>query len=178
MTQASLLTTLLLAAAAGLGQSPTAGSAASTSAGSFLKGNAAAGKAIFDGSGNCLSCHRIGAMGSVVGPNLSNIGSRVSPDALEQALLNPPAQAEPQDRLYEVVTRSGKTVRGKLLNQDPFSLQMLDSDGQLVAFSRSEIREGRFVDPPPMPSYQGKLTSTQMDDLVAYLVSLRLPENR
>ena len=93
-------------------------------------------------------------------------------------MLNPPQKAEPQDLLYEIVTRSGKSILGKLLNQDPFSLQMLDSGGQLVTFSRSQVKEAHFVDPPPMPSYQDKLTSAHIDDLVAYLASLRVPENQ
>ena len=158
-------------AAAVLGQTPT-------SAADPISGNPAAGKLIFDGPGKCLSCHRAGASGSVIGPNLSNIGAQLPPDRLRQWLLNPPQKAAPESRLYEIVTRSGRTVRGKLLNQDPFSLQMLDSSGQLVSFSRSQVREARFVDPPSMPSYQGKLANARIDDLVAYLASLRLPDEQ
>ena len=178
MDRASHFTMLLITAAIGFSQSHGTGRAVSPSTGTELPGNPVAGKAIFDGSGDCLSCHRVGVMGSVLGPNLSNVGSRVSPDALRQSLVGPPAKVEPQNRLYEVVTRDGKTVRGKLLNQDPFSLQMLDANGQLVALARSDLRDAHFVDPPAMPSYRGKLTSAQMDDLVAYLASLRAPEDR
>lgn len=174
--QASFLAVMLVAAIAGQGQLQHPGPAADASTGSSLPGNPAAGKAIFDGSGNCLSCHRVGARGAVVGPNLSNVGSRLSAADLKQSFAQPAAKSNSQNRLYQVVTRSGKTVRGKLLNQDPFSVQILDVQGQLIAFSRSEIRDAHFVDEPPMPSYQGKLTSTQMEDLVAYLASLRVPE--
>ncbi|HEX8710473.1 MAG TPA: c-type cytochrome [Terracidiphilus sp.] len=148
------------------------------SASDSIPGNPAEGKTIFDGPGKCLSCHRAGASGSIVGPNLSNIGAQLPPERLRQWLLNPPQKVDPQDRLYEIVTRGGKTIRGKLLNQDPFSLQMLDSSGQLVAFPRSQVQEARFVDPPPMPSYQGKLASDRIDDLVAYLASLRVAEDQ
>ncbi len=140
-----------------------------------ITGNSVAGKAIFEGAGSCLSCHRAGAIGSVLGPNLSDIGAEDSPDKLKQELLSPSPKIEPKNRLYKIVTNDGKTVEGKLLNQGPYSLQMLASDGRLVAFQRSQIRESHSVDPPQMPSYQGKLTSTQIDDLVAYLVSLRTP---
>jgi putative heme-binding domain-containing protein len=175
--QASFFATLLIAVAVGLGpsQNPAPGDAAT---GSSLKGDAAAGKVIFEGAGNCLSCHRSGARGAVLGPDLSDVGSRLSPDALRQALLEPPATVPAQDRLYQAVTRSGKTVRGKLLNQEPFSIQMLDVKGQLVALSRSEIRDAHFVDPPSMPSYRGKLSNAQIEDLVTYLASLRVPENQ
>jgi putative heme-binding domain-containing protein len=178
MAQTPLFIMLLMTAAVGFSQSHAAGLAVSPSTGTALPGNPAAGKTIFNGSGGCLSCHRVGATGSVLGPNLSNIGSRVSPDALRQSLMAPPTEVEPQNRLYEVVTRDGKTIRGKLLNQDPFSLQMLDASGQLVALARSDLRDAHFVDPPAMPSYRGKLTGAQMDDLVAYLASLRTPGDR
>ncbi len=166
-----LLTAATATAALGLGQSRPSGS-------NSIAGNPTTGKSIFEGPGNCLSCHRVGASGSIEAPNLSNIGAQLSPDRLRQWLLNPPQKVESLNLLYEIVMRSGKTIRGKLLNQDPFSLQMLDSSGQLVAFSRSEVQEGHFVAPPPMPSYQGKLTDTKIDDLVAYLTSLRVPENQ
>lgn len=156
---------------------PGSGQTAASSSNS-IPGNPTEGKAVFDGRGKCLSCHRAGEAGSIVGPNLSNIGAQLPADRLRQWLLNPPQKIEPQNLLYEIVTRDGKTIRGKLLNQDPFSLQMLDSSGQLVALSRSQVQETHLVDPPPMPSYQGKLTSAGIDDLVAYLASLRAPEDQ
>jgi quinoprotein glucose dehydrogenase len=174
-----LLAAALATAAVGLAKtSPSQPAPDTLSPSAALSGNPAAGKEIFDGSGKCLSCHQAGASGSILGPNLSNVGAQLPPDQLRQWLLNPTQNVEPQFRLYEVVTRSGKTVRGRLLNQGPFSLQMLDLSGQLVAFSRSQVRDAHFVDPPPMPSYQGKLTSARIDDLVAYLESLRTPRDQ
>ncbi len=174
-----LLTAILATASVGLGQTgPSGPGSGNSSYSASIAGNPAAGKTIFDGAGKCLSCHQAGASGSVLGPNLSNAGAQLSPDRLRQWLLNPLQKVEPQNRLYEIVTRSGKTVRGKLLNQGPFSLQMLDSSGQLVTISRSQVRDAHFVDPPTMPSYQGKLTSARIDDLVAYLASLRVPEDQ
>ena len=174
-----LLTASLAAVAVALGQTRAPGNASgSPPTSATIPGSPAAGKTIFDGPGECLSCHRVGASGLVVGPNLSNIGAQLSPDRIRKWLLHPPQKVEPQNRLYEIVTRGGKIIRGKLLNQGPFSLQMLDSSGQLVAFSRSEVQEAHFVDPPPMPSCQGKFTDARIDDLVAYLTSLRVPEDQ
>lgn len=176
LVQNSLLIALLAAAAAGMAQTSPSGSAPAILYGS-VTGDPAAGKAIFNGAGKCLSCHQVGASGSVVGRNLSNIGAELTPVRLRQWLLDPPQQIEPQDRLYEIVTSSGKIIRGKLLNQGPFSLQILQTDGQLLAVSRSQVKIGRFVDPPPMPSYKGKLSDDQIDNIVAYLASLRAPAN-
>jgi mono/diheme cytochrome c family protein len=38
-------------------------------------GDAARGKAIFEGKGNCRSCHRVNGVGSMFGPDLSSIGA-------------------------------------------------------------------------------------------------------
>ena len=141
------------------------------------EGNAASGKAIFDAPGNCISCHRVGAVGQFYGPNLSNVGSRISPAGLRILLNSPPEKVKPENRLFEVVLRDGKTVRGKLLNQDPFSLQLIDLDGKLISYQRAKVFSSQFTDPPQMPSYKGRLTNNQITDLVAYLTSLRTPEN-
>jgi putative heme-binding domain-containing protein len=178
IAQSILLALVPVAVAMGLGQTQSLGPSESKSPGaSVIAGDPVTGKAIFDGAGNCLSCHRVGATGSVLGPNLSNVGAQLSPDELKQKLLNPSSTIDPKDLLYEIVTVDGKTVKGKLLNQGPFSLQMLDSEGRLVAIPRSQIRAGHFVQPLQMPSFQAKFTSAQVDDLVAYLASLRVPGN-
>ena len=171
-----LLTLIPAAVAVGLGQTQSRGSAEGQSpSAQKITGNPVAGRAIFEGVGNCLSCHRAGAAGAVLAPNLSDVGAEYSPDELKQKLLTPSPALDPKNRLYQIVTDRGKTIRGKLLNQGPLSLQMLASDGRLIALPRAQIRGGHFVDPPQMPSYQSKLTSTQIDDLVAYLASMRTP---
>ena len=78
-----------------------------------------------------------------------------------------------KNRIYRVVTRGGKTITGKLLNQDEYSLQMIDSAGQLVAFQRADLRDAGFVQTPPMPSYRDKLSAEEQADLLAYLGSLK-----
>ena len=143
-----------------------------------LAGSPAAGKTLFEGAGSCSSCHRVGAAGSIVGPNLSDVGSRLSPEALKDRLLNPDVKPNPRNRLYEIALNDGKQIQGKLLNQDSLTLQMLNTNGDLLSLRRSDIREGHFTDPPQMPSFQGKLTSAQIDDLVAYLASLRTSDGR
>ncbi len=140
-------------------------------------GNKAEGKKVFEGAGNCGSCHRVGATGAFYGPNLSDVGARISPAGMRIMLNSPPEKISAENRLYEIKLRNGKTVQGKLLNQDPFSLQMLSVDGQLVAYQRSSVLSAQFVDPPHMPSFKNTLSSSQITDLVAYLSSLRTPEN-
>jgi putative heme-binding domain-containing protein len=138
-----------------------------------VPGDPAHGQVIFEGKGGCLLCHRVADRGSRMGPNLSDIATQRSVEELRRALLSPNPVVEPGYRLYRVVTRDGRTITGRLLNQDLYSLQMLDSKEQLVAFQKSNLREFNFTQTPPMPSYQDKLTPEEQTDVIAYLAMLK-----
>ena len=107
-------------------------------------GDAARGKAIFEGKGGCAGCHRVYGVGSRVGPDLSDIGALRRVAEIELSLLDPNAEVLPQNRYYRVVTKSGETVTGRLLNEDAFSIQMLDTKERLLSFQRTDLREAGF----------------------------------
>jgi putative heme-binding domain-containing protein len=146
-----------------------AGSPPSTSVG----GDAIRGKAIFEGKGNCLSCHRVNGNGSRIGPDLSDIGGLRRAVELEQSLLDPQALILPNQRLFRVVNRRGDSTTGRLLNHDSFTVLLLDSNGQLLSLPISDLREYGFVNNSPMPSYRDRLSAQELADLVRYLVSLK-----
>jgi putative heme-binding domain-containing protein len=136
-------------------------------------GNAASGEAIFTGKGNCVSCHRVNGRGARSGPDLSDIGRLRHSDDLERSILDPDAMIVPSNRVVRLVTREGVEITGRLLNQDIFTVQVLDSKEQLRSLQRSDLREFTFVDTSPMPAYRGKLNSQELADLVSFLVSLK-----
>jgi putative heme-binding domain-containing protein len=147
--------------------------AAETPAADPGPGNAARGQAVFEGKGACLTCHRVKDTGSRLGPDLTDIATQRTHDALEKSLLDPSPEVMPQNRSYRVVTREGTTYTGKLLNQDTFSVQILDSKERLLGFDKSNLREYNFIQTSPMPSYRNKLGSEELADLIAYLASLK-----
>ena len=138
-----------------------------------VPGDPMRGRAIFEGKGACVSCHRVGDRGSGLGPNLSEIATLRSVGELQSALLNPKQTVDPENRLYRVVTADGRSFTGKLLNQDVHSLQILDSKDELKAFQKSTLREFEFVSTPAIPSYREKLSADEQADLIAYLATLR-----
>ena len=75
-------------------------------------------------------------------------------------------------RVYQVVTKANATVRGTLLNQDTFSIQMRDANDKLLSYWKQDLKEFGFM-PSPMPSFKDKLTPQEIADVVSYLVSLR-----
>jgi putative heme-binding domain-containing protein len=144
-----------------------------------VAGDPVKGQAIFLGKGGCLSCHRVADEGSRMGPNLSAIATERSVEELRSALLDFKPEVAPRDQLYRgVVTSDGQTITGRILNQDDFSLQILDSHEQLRGFMKSNLRESGFTVTPPMPSYRDKLTAEEQTNLIAFLSSLRGPTVR
>jgi cytochrome c oxidase cbb3-type subunit III len=138
-----------------------------------LAGNAGRGKTVVEGKGQCLSCHRIKDAGSRLGPDLSDVGATRRVVELEKALLDPNADILPQNRFVKVVPKSGAAVNGRILNQDTFTVQVMDEKQRLLSFPRSELKEITFVNTSLMPSVKGKLTDQETADVVAYLVSLK-----
>jgi quinoprotein glucose dehydrogenase len=140
---------------------------------STVPGDVAHGRAIFEGKGECLKCHRVGTQGSRLGPDLTDIANQRTLEDLQKSVTDPSPEARPQNQLYRVVTKDGATVTGKIMNQDTSSVQMLDSNERLVSYQKSNLRSFGPVQPPPMPSYRGKLSDEELTDLIAYLVSLK-----
>ncbi len=130
------------------------------------------GKTLVETKG-CFDCHRIGERGSRLGPDLSDIGSRRTPDRLQQALSNPDEEVLPENRFVRFVAKDGATITGRLLNQDAISVQLINPKEELKTYFRATLREYTIVDKGLMPSVQGTLTDPQVADLVAYLSSLK-----
>jgi putative heme-binding domain-containing protein len=147
-------------------------SVAASKRGGLVTGDAARGKAVFDGKGACASCHRVGGAGSRVGPDLSAIGLLRRAVELEQSLLDPEADVQITNRSYRVVAKDGAATTGRLLNIDSFSVQLLDTKEQLRSFLKSDLREHGFV-ASPMPSFKARLSAQEIADVVGYLVTLK-----
>ena len=141
-------------------------------------GDAARGKAVFEGKGQCATCHRVNGNGSRIGPDLTDIGNLRKPEQLEKSILDPDAEIDRQNRTYRVVTRTGETISGRLLNLDAFSIQLLDSKERLRSFTKSDLKEWAFVERSPMPSFKDKLSAQELADVVSYLLSLKGIEER
>lgn len=139
----------------------------------LTRGDAARGENIFEEKGNCTSCHRVNGKGSRSGPDLSDIGAIRSPEALQGSLTDPTASMLPLNRSIRAVTRDGKTITGRRLNEDTYTVQLIDSAERLISLSKSELREYTVVKTSPMPSYKDKLSTAELDDLVAYLRTLK-----
>jgi quinoprotein glucose dehydrogenase len=133
------------------------------------------GRTLFESKGNCLSCHRVNDRGHDAGPDLTEIGRARTPAALQRSLTDPTGSMLPINRPVRAVTRTGSVVKGRRLNEDSYTVQILTEEGRLVSLVKSELREWSVADTSPMPSYKESLTPDEMADLIAYLSSLKGP---
>ena len=159
----------------------SAAAAGGTRSVSATSGDPARGRAIFTGKGGCNGCHLAERAGGTVGPDLSAAGAirnfgfgPIPPDvlALERAIVDPNAEMPPDYRVFQVTLKSGMVVRGMLLNQDTFSVQMHDQAKNLRSFQKVDLKDHGFL-PSPMPSYQSRLTPQEVADVVSYLLTLK-----
>src|SRR5262245_44640790 len=136
-------------------------------------GNMANGRALFSGKGQCATCHRVSGTGPRVAPELTDIGTIRQPTELQEKILDPSKNVRVTNRSVEITMKDGSKIAGHLLNQDTFTIQVLDTRERLTSLSRTDVRDVTFLKESPMPSYRGKLTPEEVIDLVAYLVSLK-----
>lgn len=138
-----------------------------------LKGDPSRGEALFRGKGGCLQCHMIHGQGARLGPDLSDVGAKRSPEHLRSSVLRPNEKVLPSHWTVRVVTRDGKRISGTRLNEDTHSLQILDSNENLVSLLKADLQEHQLDKTSPMPPYEGTFSENELNDLIAYLATLR-----
>ena len=137
--------------------------------------NAAAGKVTFDGKGGCGACHSIGDRGASLGPDLGDIGIRRSAKSLRLSLTDPDAEIYTEYYTVVAVTKRGETVRGLALNEDDLSIQIRDINGNPRSFLKDDLKTTWREQRSLMPSYVSRLSGMEIDDVVAYLRTLKGP---
>jgi putative heme-binding domain-containing protein len=139
-----------------------------------IKGDLGSGAAVF--RANCARCHAAAGEGGLTGPDLTNIGTRRSYAELRESLRAPDAEVESPYWSLVATTSTGRTIRGIRLNEDTFSVQIRDEDGHLLSLLKRDLKNMEVIRRSPMPSFAGKLSDTQMHDVVAWLISLGRPQ--
>jgi cytochrome c oxidase cbb3-type subunit III len=136
-------------------------------------GDARRGQTIFEGKGGCLACHRVNGVGSRIAPDLSDIGLMRNAKYLLQKLHDPAAVILPFNRSIRAVTRDGRVITGRRLNEDTWSVQLMDSHQDLVGLMKTDLKEYTVLKTSTMPVYQGVLSDAEIGDVAGYLLSLK-----
>ena len=138
-----------------------------------IPGDRTAGEKLFWGKGGCGACHIVNGKGGLLGPPLGSIGRERSLTYLRESVLTPNSDVMPQYATITAVKRDGTKIIG-VGNLDNFSVQITDTPGKYYSFLRSDLssvaRELRSLMPD---NYSRLFTPGEIDDLLAYLASLR-----
>lgn len=129
------------------------------------------GQELFLGEGQCADCHRVNGNGPRTAPDLSEIGAIRTPASLQRNLLDPAAAILPINRPIRIVTREEETVIGRRLNEDTYTVQVIDSNERLRSFIKSDLVSYEIsMQPSKAPT---TLSSDEVADVVGYLLTLR-----
>ena len=147
-------------------------------------GDAAHGKQLFYGDANCSGCHMVEGKGGRLGPDLTTVGSARAADyivdsvrhpsrRLAQGLLEATKEFPQEYETVTVVTADGKEIKGVALNEDSFSVQLMDASEQVYMFEKDKLRSFEVSRVSMMPVYDSTLLSDkELQDIVAYLLSV------
>ncbi len=148
-----------------------------------LRGDPAEGKRLFQGKGHCSRCHIVNGQGGRLGPDLSKVSWKRSPRYLRNFIAKPNVKQASTSQVFvqgsrrywpvTITHEDGKTIDGVLLNEDTYSIQLMDEKENLHSYWKEDLKEIQLGKSPAMPSYQGILSKGELDDLVVYLYSLR-----
>ena len=136
-------------------------------------GNVARGQTLYAGKGKCASCHRINGAGPRLAPDLSDIGAVRTASALHRSLIEPSAAMWPINRPVRIVTKDGREIKGRRLNEDTYTVQILDDQDRLVSLDKADLETYELGKTSPMPSLQKTFTADEVADLLGYLLSLK-----
>jgi cytochrome c oxidase cbb3-type subunit 3 len=146
-------------------------------------GDVALGKRLFYGDANCSGCHMVQGKGGRLGPDLTAVGSARAADyivdsvrhpsrRLAQGLLEATKEFPQEYETVTVVTADGKEIKGVALNEDSFSVQLMDASEQIYMFEKDRLRSFQISRASMMPVYDNRLLSDKdLQDIVAYLLS-------
>jgi len=136
-------------------------------------GDADRGKTVYEAQ-RCAACHMIAGKGEGFGPELTAVGARRNVEYLRRTILQPSGSLPEGFQYVAVTTAANQTVRGLRVNEDSFSIQVKDTAGRFHSFRKSTLKDlKRLSGQTPMPSYEGRLSATELDDLVTYLAGLK-----
>ena len=121
----------------------------------------------------------ISGLGGFVGADLSSYGSNSSAKEIRTAITDPNKDLEPRERTVLVTTREGRQFTGIARNEDNFSLQLQSEDGAFHFLSKADLKTIERGHGSMMPSdYSSRLSATQLNDIVSYLLSLANTSSR
>jgi putative membrane-bound dehydrogenase-like protein len=139
-----------------------------------MRGDPARGQKVFATAGTCAKCHLVNGEGKDVGPDLSEIGKKLSREAVLEAILFPSAAISHNYETYVVELKNGGVQQGLKISENPEAVSLKDAESIVRTFKRAEIDSISKSPVSLMPADLAKTMTTQeLADVVEYLLTLR-----
>ncbi|QDT39072.1 PVC-type heme-binding CxxCH protein [Stratiformator vulcanicus] len=138
------------------------------------RGDPKHGRVIYGTVGTCIKCHKVNGEGKEVGPDLSEIGSKLSRQAMFESIVYPSAGISHNYEAWSVVTVDGQIQTGLLVSDTDEAVVIRSADGIARTIPQDEIDETFRQDTSLMPADLPKVLSEQeLVDVVEFLTTLR-----
>lgn len=139
------------------------------------KGDTFKGRLVFNTTGTCAKCHVVNGIGKEVGPNLSEIGKKLSREAMFESIIYPSAGISHNYETYLVVLDNGTQATGLLTSETDDSLTLKNTDGISKTFKKSEVELKVKQKISLMPADLQKLmTEEELVNVVEYMTTLKV----
>lgn len=137
-------------------------------------GNIENGKRVFSKQGTCANCHKVAGAGKEVGPDLSEIGSKLSRQAMYEAILNPSLAVSHNYETYLVQTIDGLSFSGILISETDEAIVLRSAEAVSKEFLKDDLEGMKKSKKSLMPNdLQKNFSESDLVDLVEYLMTLQ-----
>jgi len=138
-----------------------------------LRGDSRRGELLFRTKATCGNCHVVDGVGKPVGPDLSEIGSKLSREAMYTSILDPSAGISHNYETYLALHESGQIVSGVMVTQNDTSVTLRTAEAIDRTLSRDELVELKKSEKSMMPDELHQTVDQQgLVDIVAYMLTL------
>lgn len=138
------------------------------------RGDSNRGREVFQKSGECAKCHIVNKEGKEVGPNLSEIGGKLSKQALFESILYPSAGISHSYETYTLELASGQVISGLLVSKTDEAVTIKNQEAIVQTFKLADIESMKRQPISLMPAdLQKNLSVRDIVDVVEYLQTLK-----
>jgi putative membrane-bound dehydrogenase-like protein len=137
-----------------------------------MKGDASRGQQVYVSV--CIQCHQIGSEGTNFGPALTEIGDKLSREALYTAILYPSAGIEHNYQGHVIKVKGGDELVGIIQSETADEIQLRIAGGIVTPIKKSNILGRREQKESIMPEdLQKGMTVQDLVDLVEFTSNLK-----
>jgi putative heme-binding domain-containing protein len=137
-------------------------------------GDALRGKELFATTGTCAKCHKVKGEGKEVGPDLSEIGTKLSKEAMYQSILDPSAGVSFNYETWAIRTLDGTLLTGILVSQTDEQVELKTAEAIVHKLPKDDIDQMKKSTLSIMPADIPKLLKAEeLVDIVEYLTTLK-----